>query len=103
MPRGESKVQGKPAFGIKVGCPEQRDVCLWFDRASGLLVKRDFRPHAAGPDSVQEEIYSDFKDVNGLKRATRVQILINGVAHAEATIRSTELLERVDDKEFTKP
>ena len=37
---GESKVQGKPAAGLKVACPEQRDVCLWFDRESGLLVKR---------------------------------------------------------------
>jgi hypothetical protein len=99
----ESKVRGKPARGIKVACAQQRDVCLWFDRETGLLVKRDSRPHAGGPESVQEEIYSDFKDVSGLKRPTRVQVLINGVPHVEATIRSTRLLERVDDKEFSKP
>ena len=52
---------------------------------------------------MQEEIYSDFKDVNGLKRASRVQILLNGVPHIEAIIRSTEFLDRVDDKEFSKP
>lgn len=102
-PLGESKVAGNSAFGIKVACPGQRDVCLWFDRKSGLLVKREYRPHAGGPDSVQEEMYSDFKDVHGLKRPARVQILINGIAHAEATIHATRLLEAVDDKEFGKP
>jgi hypothetical protein len=100
---GACKVQGKPAWGVKVSCPEHRDVSLYFDRGSGLLVKRDSRPHAGGADSVQEEIYSDFKDVNGLKRPTRIVVLLNGVKHAEAVIRSTEFPDRVDDKEFTKP
>jgi hypothetical protein len=77
-------------------------VQLFFDRATGLLVKKQFHPHA-GPESVQEEVYSDFKDVNGLKRAMAVRILINGVSHAEAVIRSTEFLDRADDKEFAKP
>ncbi len=99
----ETKVQDRPALGVKVACPEQRDVNLWFDRETGLLVKRDLRPHAGTADSVQEEIYSDFKDVQGLKRPARVRILINGVPHAEATIRSTSLLDRIDDKEFAKP
>jgi hypothetical protein len=52
---------------------------------------------------VQEEIYSDFKEVGGLRRPSKVRILINGMQHAEAVIRSTEFLERVDDKEFAKP
>ncbi len=99
----ETKVGGKPALGVKVSCPQQRDVTLWFDRATGLLVKRDLRPHAGSADSVQEEIYSDFKEVQGLKRFTRVRILINGAEHADVTVRSTELLDRLDDKEFAKP
>jgi hypothetical protein len=99
----ETKVSEKPALGVKVSCPEQRDVTLWFDRESGLLVKRDLRPHAGSAESVQEEIYSDFKEIEGLKRPTKVRILINGVLHAEVVIRSTEFLERIDDKEFAKP
>jgi hypothetical protein len=100
---GPCKVQGKPAWGVRVSCPEQRDVSLYFDRETGLLVKRDSRPHAGGADSVQEEIYSDFKDVGGLKRPTRIVVLLNGVMHAEAVIRSTQTLDRIDDKEFSKP
>ncbi len=99
---GEKPVLGKPALGVKVSAPEQRDVCLWFDRKTGLLVKRDLHPHATA-ESVQEEIYSDFKDVDGLQRPTRVKVLINGVPHAECTIRSTQFLDRVDDKEFARP
>ena len=52
---------------------------------------------------MQEEIYSDFKEVEGLKRPSRVRILINGAPHVEASIRSTEFLDRIDDKEFAKP
>jgi hypothetical protein len=99
----EIKVLDRPALGVKITCPGQREVRLWFDRATGLLVKRDSRPHAGSADSVQEEIFSDFKDVQGLKRPARVQILLNGVPHVEATIRSTQFLDRVDDKEFSKP
>jgi hypothetical protein len=99
----ETKVQGKPALGVKVSSPEQRDVNLWFDRDTGLLVKRDLRPHAGTTQSVQEEIYSDFKEVEGLMRPARVRILINGAPHAEAVIRSTEFLDKIDDKEFAKP
>jgi hypothetical protein len=99
----EVKVMDRPALGVRITCPEQREVCLWFDRATGLLVRRDSRPHPGSAESVQQEIFSEFKDVNGLKRPSRVQILLNGVPHVEATIRSTQFLQRVDDKEFTKP
>ena len=99
----EEKVLDRPAIGIQVSQADHRDVALYFDRVTGLLVKKVLRPHAGGADSLQEEIFSDFKDVEGLKRPTRVRILINGVPHVEADIRVTEFRERIDDKEFTKP
>jgi hypothetical protein len=100
---GECKVQDRPAFGVKVAREGQRDVSLFFDRATGLLVKRQSRPYAGGPESVQEEIYSEFKDVQGLKRPTRVVVYLNGVMHAEGTVRVTEFLDRIDDRQFGKP
>lgn len=99
----EERILERPALGIEVDQEGQRDVSLYFDRASGLLVKKVLRPHAGGASSVQEEIFSDFKDVEGLKRPTRVRILLNGVMHAECVLRSTEFLDRVDDAEFSKP
>src|SRR5947199_397741 len=68
------------------------DVARYFGRDNGLLVKNVLRPHAGGERSVQEEIFSDFREVEGLKRPTRVRILINGVPHAEGAIRSTVFL-----------
>lgn len=99
----ETKVAGQPAVGVKVASAQQREVVLYFDKATGMLVKRDSRPHSGGPESLQEEIYSEFKDVQGLKRPTRVVVYINGVMHAEGTIQMTQLLDRIDDKEFAKP
>jgi hypothetical protein len=98
----EVKVLGRAAAGVKVTHAGRRDVALYFDCATGLLVQKVCHPHA-GAKSSQTEIYSDFKDLDGLKRPTCVQILINGVPHAEAIIKSTEFPERLDDKEFTRP
>lgn len=100
---GEAKVLDKPALGVKIACPNQRDVNLWFDRASGLLVKKDLRPHAGSPASLQEEIFSDFRDIDGLQRPSRMRILINGELHAEGRIVATKFLDKLDDKEFGKP
>jgi hypothetical protein len=99
----EEKVHGRSAVGIKVTHEDHRDVALFFDRQTGLLVKKVLRPHPGGPESVQEEVYSDFKSVSGLKRPSRVQILLNGVPHVEGSIRETVFLDKVEDKEFTKP
>src|SRR5579862_494764 len=62
----EIKVDGKPAVGVAVVCKGQRDVRLFFDKETGLIVKveRLAFDDTAMKDQPQEEIYSDFKDVD---------------------------------------
>jgi hypothetical protein len=100
---GEVEVKGKKVLGVKVSFEGRRDVSLYFDRESGLLVRRSFQPRPGGKETIQDELYSDFKEVEGVKRPMRVVILLGGVAHADVAVVATHFPERVADKEFSKP
>jgi hypothetical protein len=63
---GASQVKGKPAVGVKVSSPGQPDMSLFFDTASGLLVKtaqRVTEPRVDN-DSLQEWYYTNYKEID---------------------------------------
>jgi hypothetical protein len=61
---GDLKVAGKPAVGILVKSKGHRDVKLYFDKASGLLVKREHRllDAASGKEVLKEVVFGDYQD-----------------------------------------
>lgn len=65
----ETKIEGKPATPIRVQAKGKPDVTLFFDTASGLLVKQTYREKDAntGKDTLEEIYFSDFRlpDVAG--------------------------------------
>jgi cell division protein ZapA (FtsZ GTPase activity inhibitor) len=68
---GEVKVNDRPALGIRVASKGHRDVNLYFDKDSSLLLKTEMRvkDEMSGQEVNQESYYSDYKEVNGLKEA----------------------------------
>ena len=102
---GEDKVNDQPAVGVKVQCKDFKDVDLWFDKKSGLLVK-SVRP-ALDPNTMKESqretILGGFKEVNGLQHPTKMTILQDGKKFLEIEITETKLLEKIDETEFGKP
>jgi hypothetical protein len=97
---GEVEVKGKKAVGLKVSFKGRRDVSLYFDRDSGLLVRKTFQPRPGGKEAVQDEVYSDFKEVEGVKRAGHVTALSGGTLRAEIDVTMTRFPDRIDDKNF---
>src|SRR5262249_34868908 len=60
---GEQKVDDKPAVGIKVTAPDQKDFTLYFDKESGLPVKLVATVAGfQGNEFKQETTYKDYKD-----------------------------------------
>ncbi len=100
---GEVEVKGKKAVGVRVSFKGRRDVRLYFDRASGLLVRRAFQPRPGGKEAVQDEVYSDFKEVDGVKRPGHVSVSLGGIPHAEIDVTMTRFPDRIDDKTFREP
>src|SRR5262249_39086085 len=57
-PLGEHKIQGKPALGVKVSSKGQPDIKIFFDKATGLPVKTEYRFR----DMLHESYLSDWRE-----------------------------------------
>ena len=102
---GETKVEGKPAVGVRVASKGKKDVTLFFDKKTDLLVKIESRMTDAntGNEVAEERIITEYrKDKDGHPVPKKVLVNRDGKAFIEA--ESTELiyLEKIDDSEFKK-
>ena len=103
-PAAEEKVGDKPAAGIKVTGPDGKDFTLYFDKESGLPCQ------AGGPDGrfrrrryKQETTYSDYKDFDGIKKATKVSSKRDGEKFVDIEITEFKVLDKVDPETFSQP
>jgi len=102
----EIKVDGKVAVGVKVSHKEHKDVSLYFDKASGLLVKSDQRVKAeeqGGKEVMQEAWYTDHKAISGIQVPMKLVIKRDGKQYLEAEHSDLKFAEKLEDKVFAKP
>jgi hypothetical protein len=105
-PVGEVMVGDKPAVGVRVSHEGRRDVNLFFDKKTGLLLKAERRikdQMAGGQEATQETLYSDYQDLNGFKHAMKVLIRRDGKDFADSEVMDFEFKDKVDDSVFAKP
>jgi hypothetical protein len=104
-PAGEIMVHDKPAFGFKVSRKNQRDVNLFFDKATGMLVKIQSRGKdpALGQEFDQEILFSDYKDTPAGQRPAKVVIKRDGNVYLEAQYFDFNASEKPDDSQFEQP
>ena len=70
----EEKVGRKPAPVLKVTGPDGKDFQLFFDKESGLPVKLTATVMGRqGNEFAQETTFANYKDFNGIKRATKIE------------------------------
>jgi hypothetical protein len=101
---GEATINGRPAVGIRVTGHGQRDVRLYFDRPSGLLVKSEQTLDGpAGKDVRHEAYYSGYRDLGGYRRPGKIVAFRDGNKVMEADLISAIPLDHVDPAEFTRP
>jgi hypothetical protein len=101
---GEEKVGDKPAVAIKVTPPDGREFTLAFDKESGLPVKLVARVVGfRGDEYTQETTYKDYKDFDGIKKATKVESKRDGEKFRDEQITEFKVLEKVDPKTFSEP
>jgi len=102
---GEIKVDDRPAVGVRVSTKDHRDVNLYFDKDTHLLVKSEMRvkDEAAGMEVNQETFYGDYKDVAGIKEAMKLVIKRDGKPFLNAQVEEVRREEKVDDSTFDKP
>jgi hypothetical protein len=98
-----TKVNGRPASGVKVTARDRPDVSLYFDTESGLLVKIARRAKEAGVPVDKEYSYSDYKDVDGVKVPGKEVIHINGRKFSEVQYSDYKFLRKPDESAFARP
>jgi len=105
-PLGEVKVDDKPAVGVRVSHKGHRDINLFFDKDKGLLVKSETTvkdPMAGGKEVTQEALYSDYKEVSGVKRPMKLVVNRDGKKYVTSELTEIELKEKLDASVFDKP
>jgi outer membrane lipoprotein-sorting protein len=105
-PLGDSKVEGKDAVGLRVEHKDRRDVSLFFDKKTGLLLKSETRgkdPMAGDKEFTAETLYDDYKKVDGFPVAHKVTVKRDGKLFVESESSDVKVAEKLDDSTFEKP
>jgi zinc protease len=96
---------GQTAPALDVILPGAKPLTLIFDPATALLAKARYRVEnsPAGGEVNVEEIYSDYRDVNGLKVAFKTELRREGAPAVNRAVRTFEFNVPVDSALFSKP
>jgi outer membrane lipoprotein-sorting protein len=105
-PLGEEKVDDRPAVGVHVEHKGFRDLNLYFDKESFLLLKMETRikdPLRGGEEVAAETVYGGYKDVDGVMTAHRITIKYDGKAYIESEVTEVKYADKLEDIVFEKP
>jgi hypothetical protein len=102
---GESKVNDKPAVGVKASAKGHKDVNLYFDKETGLLAKveRQALDPMSGTEFAEERIIAEYQEVDGLKVAKKVIVNRDGKKFMELEVIEHKPQEKIAAEEFGKP
>jgi hypothetical protein len=101
----EKRVGEHLAVGLRVERDGRREVRLYFDKETDLLLAVESTVHdpATGRDVTQEVRYSDVRTVDGIKQAMKFAVRWNHHKVAEGTCSDYKFLEKLPETLFTKP
>jgi len=101
---GEEKIDDKPAVALKVTGPEGKDFKLYFDKETGLPIKLVAKVVGfQGDEATQETTYGNYKDFDGIKKATKIDIKRSGEKFMSQEVTEFKVLNDVDAKTFAEP
>lgn len=100
----EAQVNGKPAVAVKGTGPDGKGFTLYFDKESGLPVKLEAKVQGFdGTEVTQEMVYSEFKEMDGIQKATKMEASRDGQKFSTQRVTEFKVLEKVEASTFTKP
>jgi len=102
---GEIKVNDKPALGVKVSSKGRRDVDLYFDKETSMLVKVETRvkDDSSGQEVTEENFPSEYKDVQGVKQAMKFTVKRDGKPFLDGEATEYTLADKFPADTFVKP
>jgi hypothetical protein len=103
---GESKVGDATVVGIQVTKKGKRDINLFFDKKTHLLLKAEYR--AVEPfnkqEVNQEKFFSGYKElIDGFKMPSKINVKNDGNKFLELELTEVRSVDRHDASVFAKP
>jgi hypothetical protein len=95
-----SKVDGKEYVGVSVSGRGVKDIRLYFDKSTSLLSRYEMSSRVGGRDMKRVTTLSDYKEMQGLKRPTRMVVTLDGRKSMDVTTTEEKLFEKIDEAEF---
>ncbi len=101
---GEEKVRDKAAVILKVTGPDGKDFTLSLDKETGLPLKLvGKRVGYKGGEYIAEITFADYKDFDGIKKATKVETKRDGEQFEKWQITEFKVLDKVEPDTFAQP
>jgi hypothetical protein len=101
-PLGESKVNDKPAVGLKVAAEGHKDVNIYFDKATGMIAKTERRAvdFNTQQEVKEERFIQEWQDAQGIKAPKKLLIHRDGKKFLEADVTQIKYHDKLDDSVF---
>ena len=101
----ESKVKDKPAIGVLISREGKKDLNIFFDKQTGLIVKIEMRKLdlMTNQEVTEERFITEYQEVGGNKVAKKAEVVRDGKALLELEIIEIMSVEKIDESEFVKP
>ena len=101
---GKEDLDGKPVYRIKLTNKDGQVRSYLFDTFSFLLVKWEETRILEGKEVPWESFFSDYREVNGLKHAFKIDSDSPGTDFKQTlTAEKIEINAQIDDDRFAKP
>jgi hypothetical protein len=109
---GKQNVGDRPAFVLKVTGQDAKSLKIFYDKERGFPIKTEVRPVVPEGEPTRdlifgdhklEWIYSDYKDFDGIKVATKAEHKKDGERIYVQEITEFKILDKVPTDTFTEP
>lgn len=101
--KGED-VSGKPTDAIKATGPDGKDFTIYFDKEKNLPVKLVANVVGFnGEEFTQETTFADYKDFDGIKKATKVVAKRDGQTFLDSEVTDFKAMDKADPGAFAEP
>src|SRR5262249_28863566 len=100
-----AEIEHRPVVGVCAAATKRRDLKLYFDRETGLLVKveRQVMDPLSRQEATEERYMRDYQKTHGILAARQIVVERNGKPYMEAKVETIEYLPRLDRSVFRQP
>ncbi len=97
---GQTEVGEQKSHVVRVLRKDMRELRMFFDAKTGLLVKTEHPVDFQGKQMLQEEHYSDFRDLSGFRRPVKMTVYRGGQKILESALTQVSYFESIESSRF---